>query len=50
MRRFNLLVFAGCDCFGKLTDLRVPGKIIGLNSWIKTYSDKMDLFCRRRKL
>lgn len=32
-----------CDCFRKLTDLRVPGRIIGLNSWIKGYAEKTGL-------
>jgi lysophospholipase L1-like esterase len=29
-----------CDCFGKLTDRRPPGKIIGLNGWLKEYAAK----------
>ena len=32
-----------CDCFRKLTDMRSPGKIIGLNSWINNYSEKTGL-------
>jgi lysophospholipase L1-like esterase len=32
-----------CDCFRKLTDRRVPGKIIGLNGWIKNYAEKNGL-------
>jgi lysophospholipase L1-like esterase len=32
-----------CDCFRKLTDLRMPGKIMGLNSWIKSYAAKNGL-------
>ena len=27
-----------CDCFQKLTDRRPPGKIIGLNGWLKEYA------------
>jgi lysophospholipase L1-like esterase len=27
-----------CDCFVKLTERRVPGKIIGLNGWLKDYA------------
>ena len=27
-----------CDCFRKLTDRRPPGKIIGLNGWLKDYA------------
>jgi len=27
-----------CDCFKNLTERRPPGKIIGLNSWLKSYS------------
>ena len=32
-----------CDCFRKLTDLWMPGRIIGLNSWIKNYAAKNEL-------
>jgi lysophospholipase L1-like esterase len=27
-----------CDCFRTLTDRRPPGKIIGLNRWLKDYA------------
>jgi len=27
-----------CDCFKKLTERRPPGKIIGLNGWLKDYA------------
>ncbi len=27
-----------CDCFGKVTDRRPPGRIIGLNGWLKKYA------------
>jgi lysophospholipase L1-like esterase len=27
-----------CDCFGNMTALRPPGKIIGLNGWLKRYA------------
>jgi len=27
-----------CDCFKNLTERRPPGKIIGLNGWLKSYS------------
>jgi lysophospholipase L1-like esterase len=29
-----------CDCFRTLTDRRPPGKIIGLNRWLKDYADR----------
>ena len=29
-----------CDCFQKMTDRRPPGKIIGLNGWLKEYAAK----------
>ena len=30
-----------CDCFTKMTGRRPPGKIIGLNGWIKDYAKKV---------
>ena len=32
-----------CDCFSKITDRRPPGRIVGLNGWIKTYAAKNGL-------
>ena len=29
-----------CDCFKKMTDRRPPGKIIGLNGWLKEYAQR----------
>jgi acyl-CoA thioesterase I len=29
-----------CDCFNKMTDRRPPGKIIGLNGWLKEYAQR----------
>jgi lysophospholipase L1-like esterase len=29
-----------CDCFRTQTDRRPPGKIIGLNGWLKEYAAK----------
>jgi lysophospholipase L1-like esterase len=29
-----------CDCFQKMTARRPPGKIIGLNGWLKEYAAK----------
>jgi lysophospholipase L1-like esterase len=29
-----------CDCFKTLTDRRTPGKILGLNRWLKEYAAK----------
>lgn len=29
-----------CDCFKNLTQRRPPGKIIGLNGWIKSYAER----------
>jgi lysophospholipase L1-like esterase len=31
-----------CDCFVNQTHLRPPGKILGLNRWIKNYADQTD--------
>jgi len=30
-----------CDCFNILTDRRPPGKIIGINRWLKDYAARM---------
>jgi lysophospholipase L1-like esterase len=29
-----------CDCFGQMTARRPPGKIIGLNNWLRDYASK----------
>jgi lysophospholipase L1-like esterase len=29
-----------CDCFGKVTGRRSPGKLIGMNEWLKEYAGK----------
>ena len=31
-----------CDCFKTLTDRRPPGKIIGINRWLKDYASRSD--------
>lgn len=29
-----------CDCFGKMTARRPPGKIMGMNGWLKRYAEQ----------
>jgi lysophospholipase L1-like esterase len=32
-----------CDCFRTLTDRRPPGKILGMNRWLKDYAARSGL-------